>query len=117
MDIYYFKTLLEIANIFITLFILIFAGVFLKKTEAKDARKPWFFLFLAILVFLAFEVLKMLGFFTGGLYPELADLLKIVFISLVLYVFVYQYYLLQSAGKIIIKERVVMKDAAPKKRR
>jgi len=99
------KLLLEFANVFISLFILAFAMVFLKKTERGEDRKPWMLLFLAILVFLLFEVLSTLGVFTGNLLPELAYFLKTLFIGLILYVFVYQYHLLTMSGKVLIRQK------------
>jgi hypothetical protein len=90
-------------NVFISLFIIIFAFVFFKRTEPHDDRKPWLFLFFSVIVFFVIEL--------SGVIPRTAALtdyrnfMKTVFIAIVLYVFVFQYNLLNKADEIIINKK------------
>ena len=117
----YWSEILSFANVFISLFIVAFAIIFLKKTTPIKGRKPWVYLFTAILIFLLFQIFKIIGLFSFGMWPELADFLQTLFIGLVLYVFVYQYHLLTRTGVIVVKakkkEKRILKGNKLRKKR
>jgi len=101
----YITSLLEVSSLFISLFILIFAFIFLKRTEPHADRRPWAYLFLAVLVFFLFELIGVIAFFSTEFKFALRNFFKTLFIGIILYVFVYQYYLLSRSSSIIIKKR------------
>ncbi len=101
----YLASLLEVSSLIISLFILIFAFVFLKKTEPHADRRPWAYLFLAIMVFFVFELIGVVAFVSHEFKFALRNFFKTLFIGIILYVFVYQYYLLSRSSSIIIKKR------------
>ncbi len=101
----YLASLLEVSSLIISLFILIFAFIFLKKTEPHADRRPWAYLFLAILVFFIFELIGVVAFVSHEFKFALRNFFKTLFIGIILYVFVYQYYLLSRSSSIIIKKR------------
>lgn len=101
----YLASLLEFSSLFISLFILVFAFIFLKSTESHVDRRPWIYLFLAIFTFFLFEFIGVLAFFSSEFKFALRNFFKTLFIGIILYVFVYQYYLLSKSSSIIIKKK------------
>lgn len=112
----YWTEILSFANVIISLFVVAFAIVFLKKTEPINGRKPWVYLFMAVVIFLLFQIFKVIGLFSAGAWPELADFLQTLFIGLVLYVFIYQYHLLYKSGVIVVKSKPKFKKKVNKKK-
>jgi hypothetical protein len=104
----YMAQFLGWVNVFISMFIILFAFVFFKKTEPHEDRRPWLFLFFSVIVFFIIEL--------SGVIPSTARLtdfrnfFKTVFIAIVLYVFVYQYNLLNRADKIVIHKKGTMEQ-------
>lgn len=105
MDFDYLQSILVIANVFISLFVLVFAYVFLKNTEPERDRKPWIFLLIAIAVFFLFELVSMLDVLSAQPLFEIKDFFKTVFIAIILYVFVFQYSLIKGSNKILIRRK------------
>jgi len=91
-------------NVFISLFIIIFAFVFFKKTEPHKNRMPWVFLFFSVIIFFLIELSGVIP--TTANLSDLRNFLKTVFIAVVLYVFVFQYSLLTKADKIVINKKI-----------
>ena len=58
----YTKGLLSFAIVFIAAFITFYSFQFLKKTVKHHERKPWEFLFVSSVLFLAFEIVSLLMF-------------------------------------------------------
>ncbi|MCF7871566.1 hypothetical protein K9L97_00885 [Candidatus Woesearchaeota archaeon] len=111
----FWREILGIANVFIGLFVLAFAILFLKKTAPMNDRKPWVILFIAVIVFFFFQLCKMIGVFSFGIWPELSDFLQTLFIGLVLYVFIFQFHLMHKQGRIIVKSKNYGKKLMRKK--
>jgi hypothetical protein len=108
MAISYMSQLLGWVNVFISLFIILFAFSFFKKTEPHENRRPWMFLFVSVIIFFLIELTGVIPS-TANL-MDLRNFLKTIFIAVILYVFVFQYSLLTKTGKIVINK----KEAAPK---
>jgi hypothetical protein len=95
----YIANLLQIANLFISIFIIILAYLFFQKTKPHKERTPWILLFVAVILFFIFELMGLL--ITP--IPEVRDFFKTLFIAFMLYVFVYQHYLLKDSQNITIQ--------------
>ncbi len=99
----YLSQFLGWVNVFISLFIILFAFSFFKKTEPHKNRMPWIFLFVSVIIFFLIEL--------SGVIPSTANLtdlrnfLKTTFIAVILYVFVFQYSLLSDENKIVINKK------------
>ncbi|MFP4524633.1 MAG: hypothetical protein ACLFO2_04985 [Candidatus Woesearchaeota archaeon] len=102
----YLGGILEIANVFISLFVLIYAWSFLKQTQDVRDRKPWVFLFIAAVVFFAFEVVGVLDIFALSQIPGLRNFLESAFIALILFVFIFQYDLILKSDLILITRKI-----------
>ncbi|MBW2983036.1 hypothetical protein KY327_01905 [Candidatus Woesearchaeota archaeon] len=102
----YLGGILEIANVFISLFVLIYAWSFLKQTQDVRDRKPWVFLFIAAVVFFAFEVVGVLDIFALSQIPGLRNFLESAFIALILFVFIFQYDLILKSDLILITRKM-----------
>jgi len=114
-EVKYLGYLLGFANVFISLFIIVFAVIFLKKTEPHENRKPWGYMLVAVILYFIFEVLSVVGVFSTSLAPEIKDFVKTFFVAIVLYVFVYQHYLITKSNKILIKRKVTEIEKLKKK--
>jgi hypothetical protein len=111
METAYVSQLLGWVNVFISLFIILFAFSFFKKTEPHENRRPWMYLFISVLLFFLIELSGVIPL-TSNL-NILRNFLKTVFIAVVLYVFVFQYSLLAKLDKIIINRKVLQKIDLP----
>jgi hypothetical protein len=91
-------------NVFIAFFIIIFASFFFFKTKPREERTPWVLLFIAVIFFFLFEL-------SGAVFkslhrvPELIDFFKTLFIAFILYVFIYQNYLVSQHGQLVIEKK------------
>jgi hypothetical protein len=61
----YLVITISYANVFIALFIAVYAWLFLKKTNEHRDRRPWDFLFIASILYLIFQVFNI--FYGNGL--------------------------------------------------
>ena len=102
----YLGGMLEIANVFISLFVLVYAWSFLKQTSDVRDRKPWVFLFIAAIVFFCFELIGVLGIFELFTIPGLRSFLESVFIALILFVFIFQFDLILKSDLILITRKI-----------
>ncbi|MFA6073799.1 MAG: hypothetical protein WC758_06800 [Candidatus Woesearchaeota archaeon] len=100
----YLAHLLQWANVFISFFIMIFAYIFFKKSKPHKNRTPWIFLFVAVISFFVFELSGAI-LDNQTIIPELRDFFKTIFIAFILYVFIYQHYLLMHSNKIVIEKK------------
>ncbi len=106
----YFAEVLEIANVFVALFVLAYAYSFLRQTSEARDRKPWVFLFIAAVVFFVFEVIGVLNIFRITHFNELRSFLETVFIALILFVFIFQYDLILKSDLILITRKIASEE-------
>jgi amino acid transporter len=98
--------MLQWANVFISFFIIIIAYFFFQKTKPHKNRTPWFILFIAVIMFFIFELSTALFPLLNPI-PELKDFFKTLFVGFVLYVFVYEHYLIQNSDTIVIEKKEI----------
>ncbi|MBD3209498.1 hypothetical protein GF367_03705 [Candidatus Woesearchaeota archaeon] len=110
----YLSGILEIANVFISLFVLIYAWSFLRQTADVKDRKPWVFLFVAAIVFFLFEVVGVLDVFNISKVPGLRSFLESAFIALILFVFIFQYDLILKSDLILITRKIAREEKLEK---
>jgi hypothetical protein len=106
----YLGGILEIANVIISLFVLIYAWSFLRQTADVRDRKPWVYLFIAAAVFFLFEVLGVLDVFNFSNIPNLRSFLESAFIALILFVFIFQYDLILKSDLILITRKIAREE-------
>ncbi len=106
----FLSSILEIANVFISLFVLIYAFSFLKQTADVKDRRPWVFLFFAAFVFFIFEVVGLLNLFSISEIPALMSFLESIFIALILFVFIFQYDLILKSDLILITRKIAKEE-------
>jgi hypothetical protein len=100
----YMANLFKWANVFISLFIILIAYSFFQRTKPHNNRTPWIILFVAVITFFIFET-------SNALFPnlnpilELRDFFKTLFVAFILYVFVYERYLIEHSKAIIIESK------------
>ena len=102
----YINGILEIANVFISLFVLIYAWSFLRQTSDVKDRRPWVMLFIAAIVFFIFEIVGVLNIFQLSSIPGLRSFLESTFIALILFVFIFQYDLILKSDLILITRKI-----------
>jgi hypothetical protein len=100
----YLTEMLQWANVFISFFIIIIAYFFFQKTKPHKNRTPWIILFIAVIMFFIFELSNVLFSFLRPI-PELKDFFKTSFVAFVLYVFVYEHYLITHSDNITIEKK------------
>jgi hypothetical protein len=100
------------ANLFIALFVMIYAYLFLKQTKEHKDRRPWDFLFVASLLYFLFQIFNML--FVSGITTMLGDSIDIdlvrtffafLYSGSVLLAFVSQHDLILKSELILISKR------------
>ncbi len=106
------RGIFSLANAFIALFIVIYAFLFLKKTRSHKERRPWDYLFIASIIYLAYTLLSMLltiydvrvilGFNLG----ELNIFFQFLYTGLILLSFISQTDLIFKNEIIIITRRL-----------
>ncbi|MBN1274936.1 hypothetical protein JXA12_01450 [Candidatus Woesearchaeota archaeon] len=106
----YLSGILEIANVFISLFVLIYAWSFLRQTADVRDRRPWVFLFIAAVVFFIFEVVGVLNVMNLSNIPGLHSFLESAFIALILFVFIFQYDLILKSDLILITRKIAREE-------
>ena len=102
--------ILDIANVFISFFVLIYAWSFLRQTQDVRDRRPWVFLFIATAIFFIFEVIGALNVFNISQMPGLGSFLETVFIALILFVFIFQYDLILKSDLILITRKLAQEE-------
>ncbi len=112
MDFTSFESIINIANLFISLFVLIYAWSFLKQTADVRDRKPWVFLFIATIVFFIFELVGVLDLFKLSTIPGVTSLFETIFIALILFVFIFQYDLILKSDLILITRKMTEEEDA-----
>lgn len=110
MDFTSFDSIIGIANLFISLFVLIYAWSFLKQTADVRDRKPWVFLFIATIVFFIFELVGVIDLFHLSEVPGVTSLFETIFIALILFVFIFQYDLILKSDLILITRKMAEEE-------
>ncbi|MGM5481804.1 MAG: hypothetical protein ACQESE_05345 [Nanobdellota archaeon] len=102
---FFMQGALSFANILISIFVLVFAISFLKKTVGVKDRNPWIFLLIAVIVFFLMQVAKifhLLGYIDISGYSFYLDSM---FIAIILFTFIFQYNLILTSEKIEIEKK------------
>lgn len=102
---WYFENLLNVSDVFISLFIIGYAIFFIAKTHSSKHRRPWEIMFFAIICFLLAEIFTVLGQFQIAYIPGLINVLKTLFIGLMLLVFSMSYDLINTGQGISIEKK------------
>ncbi len=98
------------ANVFIALFIMIYAYLFLKKTNEHRDRRPWDFLFIASVVYLVYQIFAVL--YLGGIttlstidLTFVSSLMAFLYSGCVLLAFISQHDLILRSQIILISKK------------
>jgi hypothetical protein len=101
----YLEGLLNIADVFIALFIMWYAIFFLRKTRSSRHRRPWEILAVAVYFFFMAEVFTVLAQFEVVQIHGLINIFKTTFIGLILLVFTLNYDFIIRGNELVIKKR------------
>lgn len=98
------------ANIFIAVFIMVYAYLFLQQTNEHRDRRPWDFLFVASVLYLVFQILNVLflsGFdtFQNISVDTIRDLFAFLYSGSVLLAFISQHDLILRGQLILISKK------------
>lgn len=102
---WYFESLLNVTDVFISIFIIIYAIIFLRKTHSSKHRRPWEIMIIAIIFFLLASIFAVLSQFNILKVIGLINVLKTIFIGLVLLVFTTTYNLIDEGENGITVKR------------
>ena len=101
----FFQGVIETANVFISLFALVYAFMFLQKTTRHKDRLPWEFLMVAALMFFGAETLKVIRLINKSTFHGLDDLLMLLFVSFLLLSFIFQHNLFKTKEMVLIYKK------------
>jgi hypothetical protein len=101
----FFIGTLEIANLFIAIFIVYFAYQFIRKTHRHIDRRPWELLIGASVVFLISELFAFAKIIYGWEIVGLRNLLQMLFAALILFAFTHQHHLIHHQDSIHIHKK------------
>ncbi|MFH1915931.1 MAG: hypothetical protein ABIJ21_01585 [Nanoarchaeota archaeon] len=110
----FFVGTLETANLFISVFIIYFAFLFLKKSQKHHDRKPWELLIASTIVFFISEILAFIKILNGWEIIGLRALLQTLFAALVLFAFTHQHHLIHHQESIHIHSKKASKPEEEK---
>lgn len=96
---------LEVANLFIVIFIIYFAYLFIKKSHRHKDRHPWELLIAGTLVFLISEVLAFIKIINGWEIHGLRNFLTTIFAAMLLFAFTHQHHLIHHQDSISIHNK------------
>lgn len=102
----FFRGVVETANVFISLFALIYSFMFLKKTTRHKDRLPWEFLMIAALMFFAATTLKVYSLMTGTEFMGLEEFFLLLFVSFLLLSFIFQHNLFSRKEMVLIYKKI-----------
>jgi chromate transport protein ChrA len=106
---WYFEGLLNVADVFISIFIIGYAIFFISKTHSSKHRRPWEVMLIAVICFFLAEIFTVLGQFHIFEKIGLINVLKTLFIGLMLLVFTLTYELIEKENGMIIKKKTHQK--------
>jgi|GEM_PF-5288938 len=100
---------LEVAKVIITVFVLLYAFYFLRRSEHYHDRRPWVALFFAAIFLFITELVGVLLLFNTGIssvlfYNQLQRFAEFVFLGFFLFSFIYQHQLLLRHKVIMISD-------------
>jgi hypothetical protein len=101
---WFLEGMFNIADVFISIFIIAYAIFFLSRTHPTKTRRPWEIMLISIVFFLLAAVFTVLGQFNIVYIQGLISFLKTIFIGLMLLVFTMTIELLKDA-EITIKKK------------
>ncbi len=110
MAIEYLRGVLRITNLFIAIFILLYAYRFLIKTSKRSERRPWDYLFVASFIFLLYQIFSLVAFFSAySLWilenETVGAMVEFMYSGLVLLAFVSQHDLIIKNPLILISRK------------
>lgn len=112
----YLSLWISLTNAFIALFIMVYAYLFLKKTNRHRDRRPWDFLFLASFLYLIYQIFSVVVL-TGVSVISLVDMqlvssaMSFLYSSAVLLAFISQHDLILQSQLILISKKDRKKEA------
>lgn len=100
----------RITNLFIAIFILLYAYLFLVKTSKRNERRPWDYLFGSAFIFLLYQIYSLVTYFSDQNIWILdivivGSLVEFLFSGLVLLAFVSQHDLILRSPLILISRK------------
>jgi Ca2+/Na+ antiporter len=103
----FFIGTLETANLFIAIFIIFFAYLFLKKTHKHRDRRPWELLIIAIVIFLISEILAFIKIMSPSHWEivGLRNLMQTLFAVFMLFAFTHQHHFIHNQPSIRIHNK------------
>lgn len=104
-DTLFLRGVIEIANVAISLFALIYAFLFLKHTTRHKDRLPWEFLMIAALMFFGAETVRVIVLMNGVDFYGLENLLTLLFVSFLLLSFIFQHNLFKKKEMVLIYKK------------
>lgn len=99
------------ANVFIATFIMVYAYLFLKQTNAHRDRRPWDFLFIASFLYMVFQVSNMVFLSGSSIFgiqfdaTLVSNLMAFLYSGCVLLAFVSQHDLILRSQLILISKK------------
>ncbi|USN45479.1 MAG: hypothetical protein H6502_05540 [Candidatus Woesearchaeota archaeon] len=106
----YFKQILDLANVFISLFVLLYAYSFLQKTNNVRDRRPWVWLTVATMIFFIAQVLHVMFPTPDEVLISVKFFLQTTFIGMVLFVFIFQYDMIVKSELILITKKATQEE-------
>jgi len=107
MNMNFFLGALETANLFISVFIIVYAYLFLKKSHKHKDRRPWEFLIAGMIIFFGSEILGFLYIINKiPIIPAIRTLMVTIFAASLLYAFSHQHHLIRHQDSIRIHKKV-----------
>ena len=110
------KGIMSLANVFIALFIVIYAMLFLKQTKSHKERRPWDYLVVGSFIYIVYTVIIMLlSLYNVGIVfnlslNELTVFFQFIYSALVLLAFISQTDLIFKNELIIITRKLSKED-------
>ncbi len=97
------------AKVLLSIFVMTYAYIFLRRSEKYEERRPWMYLFVAAMFWFIFKVLAILELFKGGIYSRefITNASRIVefgFLVIFLFSFIYQHHLLKEENILVIQK-------------
>ena len=93
---------LTVANLLVSLFVLIFAILFLARTKSVRARQPWIFLMIAVIVFFIMQLFNTLVILEVAHIEGYQFIFDSMLIAILLFTFIFQYNLILNSELITI---------------
>ena len=101
--------MLRITNLLISIFILLYAYLFLNKAAKRTERRPWDYLFIASFIFLLYQIFSLTYYFSKSPLPISSSLItmmvEFLYSGLILLAFVSQHELIIRSPLLLISRK------------